>query len=71
MSWGVRDSRRWMSIAARRAIVASQGPSSRPSSNEAAPRHAWMNACCVASSASERLLRMRLATVNTSRPYVS
>jgi hypothetical protein len=43
-----------MSIAARRAIVASHGPSSRLTSKLAAARHAERNVCWVASSARPR-----------------
>jgi hypothetical protein len=64
-----RASLRWTSIAARLAIVASHGPSSFDGSKLAAARHAWRNACWVASSASPRSPSTLYATANTSRPY--
>ena len=62
-------SRRYRSIATRRAIVASHGPISRLGSRLLAARHAFTNACWVASSASARSESTRNAIAYTSRPY--
>ena len=56
-------------MAARRAIVASHGPSSRPGSKEPAAFQAWTKVCCVASSAIVRSPRTRKVTAKTRRPY--
>ena len=66
---GRRASRRWMSMAARFAIVASHEAGSRSTSKRSAACHARTNVCWAASSARSCRPRTRYATAYASRPY--
>ena len=65
----VRRSRRYASMAWRRAIVYSHGPSSRSGSKRCDACHALANVACTTSAALVGSPRIDIATVYTAPPY--